>query len=203
MRKSSSLARSLLLLAAVAAGPARAQMPAPSTVDPKRATREQQSREASLRSAEVFTRRAPDSADARATAAEVRKDFARLQELRNEIAKPLVARAPLDLKAIVAKADEVNRRASRLKSRLLLYDAGTPAGAAATPAAEPVGEDRMQPSLVILCKTIDRFVASPVFETQGVVDVKASSEAGAELLRIIDLSDRIRRGAERARRGER
>jgi hypothetical protein len=184
-----------------AIGPALAQGPGalpPPTIDPKRSTREQQQREAGLRSAEVFVRGEPDTTEARSTIQQVRKDFGRLQELRNEIAKPLVARKPIDYGTVSAKTAEVVKRATRLKSLLVIMDSGDDGKPASV--AEPVPEPQLSESLVVLCKTIDRFVESPVFDMSGVVDVRASAVAGVELLRIIDLGERIRLGAERARR---
>lgn len=193
----------LALGVAMAAGTAvtLAQGPgAPVVIDPKHSTREQQAREATLRSAEVFIRPEVDSSAAKAAIAQVRKDFGRLQELRNEIARPLVARKPLDYAAISSKTAEVVKRATRLKSVILISD--PPVAGSPVSDSDPVAEEHMSESLVVLCKTIDRFVENPVFGMSGVVDLHESEVAAVELLRIIDLGERIRLGAERARRGK-
>jgi len=172
----------------------------PVTIDPKRATREQQAREASLRSAEVYIRPERDSSSAKASIDQIRKDFGRLQELRNELAKPLVARQALDYGAVSSKTAEIVKRATRLKTLLLVSDPVE----ATKPAADatPVSEEHMSESLVVLCKTIDRFVENPVFDVSGTVDLHESETAAVELLRIIELGERVRLGAEQARRSK-
>lgn len=42
---------------------------------------------------------------------------------------------------------------------------------------------------------IIRFVKNPVFKDAGVVDAKDSAQAGRDLQRIIEFSDRIRRSS--------
>jgi hypothetical protein len=188
-------------LAVGAAGGALAQMPKPAppvdAIDPRHETRNQQQREAGLRSAElvVFGART-DPREVEAAVAKVKGDFARLQVLRNDIVRRLAAGERPDYKAFARTAAEINKRANRLKTLLVLYG---PETAADKQRAEPaeVDGDHMSRALVTLCKTIDRFVESPVFDLQGVIDVDASAKAGGDLLSIIDLSEGIRRGAER------
>ena len=148
----------------------------------------------------MVVRGTPDTAESRAAAGQIRKDFERLQVLRNEIARALVARQTLDYKSIQGKAAEINKRASRLMTALLVANVdGSDANKDSSDPAARIDESHLDRSLVVLCKTIDRFVENPVFDLNGVVDVNDSTKAGGDLLDVIELSDDIRRAAEHLR----
>jgi hypothetical protein len=135
---------------------------------------------------------------AAAAAEEVKQDFTRLQILRNELVRHLKAEGPLDLKAVAERAGEVNKRAKRLRARLVL---DVSAGAEDAGPADDLDADRLRDALVRLCKTIDRFTENPVFDLDGVVDVQQSTKAGADLLSVVELSASIKKNAERLRKG--
>jgi hypothetical protein len=192
--------RSATVLALVLcfAGTALAQQmspPSPETIDPKRATRESQEREAGLRSAEMVTTTPTDKRGVQSAVDEVKQDFKHLQILRNQIVRHLTANGPLDYKALAGETAEINKRANRLKTRLVLY--GPKDDDKEHKDEVEIGDDRMSTALVTLCKRIDSFVENPVFDLQGVVDVKQSAKAGGDLQTIIQLSAGIRRTAER------
>jgi hypothetical protein len=184
------------LLVAGLACPALAQQPR--NPDPKGPTRERQGREAALRSAERVLRPSADPMSAAAAAEEVKQDFTRLQILRNELVRHLKAEGPLDLKAVAERAGEVNKRAKRLRARLVL---DVSAGAEDAGPADDLDADRLRDALVRLCKTIDRFTENPVFDLDGVVDVQQSTKAGADLLSVVELSASITKSAERLKKG--
>lgn len=192
-----------VVLTVVVADTVHAQQTTPGTTtqgspDPFRDMRERRQREAQLRSVETRLR---ESARRRGVAAEaalkqVNEDFARIQVLHNEIVRDLSAHSVPDRRLVAEAAAEIHKRAMRLKKFLL------PDGLEATPKetpkemkeqrAEPT-DDQMRDALVKLCRRIENFVENPMFNASGVVDVEQSARAGSDLLRIIQLSDSIKR----------
>lgn len=181
------------------AGAARAQQlpsQAPVVKDPKAGTRQQQDREATLRSAEVDA--ALDKAKERRTEINIeriKQDYKRIQVLRNEVAHIAIAGGPFDYKAIAERAESINKSAERLKTNLL------PKAAEAKPpgqkAAAEFNENEMRGALVRLCKLIDRFVENPSLKNPDVTDAQHVVRAGNDLLSILELSGHVRRSAEK------
>ncbi|HWS56091.1 MAG TPA: hypothetical protein VN228_18265 [Pyrinomonadaceae bacterium] len=190
-------------LLALAAG-ARAQ-PRPPAGPPENTgrnpmveVRSRQQREAMLRNTEMLRASKPGSSRSFEAAAEqVREDFRRIQLLRNNVARHVLSGRPLDYKFIAGEAEEINKRAGRLKSHLVREAA-----------PEEKKEERqheladadVRDALVRMCQRIDSFTESPVFKTLDVVDVEQSAKAGRDLLDVIQLSGDIRRAAERLRK---
>src|SRR5207249_10672784 len=87
----------------------------------------------------------------------MKEDFTRIQVLRNDIARNLVAHKPLDYRLISEQTAEINKRASRLNVYLRAH------------VAEDEKEDRlaelkkdeMISALVRMCKLIDSFTENP------------------------------------------
>jgi hypothetical protein len=186
-------------LAAMLAGVAAARQgsgppPRPDMGAMKRAEMAERERTARLRTGGLVSRADVDKRQSEASAKAVSQDFRDLQLLRNDIARHLVAGGPIDYGLVADKSGEIHKRANRLKTRLMpagVEQAGAEQGAEARLEAE-----RMTGALVSLCKLIDRFSKNPVFDMQGVVDVKESTQAGADLESIIELSEAIRKGAQ-------
>lgn len=171
---------------------------APSAKDLKGKQREREQREAMLRTSE--TRVAVEKIDERRLEAEiekVREDFRRIQIVRNEMVRNLLAKKPLDFKLISDETAEINRRSERLRKFLM------------PPVAEEEVEEKradsqiefdktdMEEAMVRLCNLIANFIDNPVLKTPGKVDVEESVKAGGDLLSIIELSGNIKRIAER------
>jgi len=182
------------------AGAAAAQGPQPrdarpSITDPKSAARDRQGREAALRNSILVSRRETDQRFAKAAAEQVGQDFKRIQILRNNIARHLLSGRPLDFKFIAGETREVNKRAGRLREHLLPQ---APEGADEKQKSSPAfAREQLEGALVTLCLRIDSFTENPVFKNLDVVDVGQSAKARGDLLTIIQLSDRIKEGAER------
>lgn len=169
---------------------------APADASPRREMQDKQSREFHLRNAETQAT-APAVNQKRLLEAidQLKQDFKRIQLVRNEIVDNLMAKKPLDFKLISEQAEEINKRASRLKMYLM----------------PPVPEDKakelktqidytgkeMEGALVRLCNLIYNFTQNPILKNPALVDVQQSAKAGSDLLRIIDFSDNIKRSAER------
>ncbi|HKC64233.1 MAG TPA: hypothetical protein VKB86_11370, partial [Pyrinomonadaceae bacterium] len=169
----------------------------PGVVNPKGETDAQTSREATLRSAEM-----PASADQsnqrRLVAAldQMKLDFKRIQLIRNDMIDEILANKPFNYKRIAEQTAEVNKRANRLKGFMM----------PAKPEDKKKGEtenqvelnsDEVKASLIKLCNLIRSFTNNPMFKDLGALDLKESSKANGDLLSIIEISENVRRNAER------
>src|SRR5437899_7969367 len=92
-----------------------------------------------------------------AAIANMKEDFTRIQVLRNDIARNLVARKPLDYKLVSEQTAEINKRANRLN----LYLRAHVAEGEKENNAPDLKSDEMISALVRLCKLIDRFIDTP------------------------------------------
>jgi hypothetical protein len=178
---------------------AQAQQTGPPPVgnrDPFAEARERQQREAQLRSAEILGGvKKTDTRSAEAAAEQIREDFKVIQIRRNNLVRHLLSEKPFDYKFIAGETEEVNKRASRLKTHLLRE----------VPEDEKKGQEKqveisdaqMKDALLTMVKRIDSFTENPLFKVPGVVDVQQSAKANRDLRHIILLSDGIRKTAER------
>jgi hypothetical protein len=191
-------AASIALFAAVAAS---AQGPppgadAPGLRNPKGDTDAQTNREAKLRSAEVgATAEELNKQRLLAGIEQTKQDFKRIQLVRNDIVDDIVAKKPFDFKQMYERADEVNKRAVRLKSYLM---PPTPEGEK-KPEEKEVSytEEELKGALVKLCNSIYSFTGNEMFKNPGTLDTQKSLKAGADLLNIIELSNNIKRSADK------
>ena len=191
-------AASLLL---VAVGAAFAQGPppgagAPGFKNPKGEEDARTNREAKLRSGEVGAN-AEELNKQRLMAGieQTKQDFKRIQLVRNDMVDDIVAKKPFDFKQISERAEEVNKRAVRLKSYLM---PPTPEGEKKPEEKEVVyTEEELKGALVKLCNTIYSFTANEMFKNPGTLDADKSLKAGADLLGVIELSGAIKRSADK------
>ncbi len=185
----------LLIVATNAASAGQSGRPA-GAPDLKRGQREREVRETMLRKSELGA--AVETRDQKridAAIKQVKEDFRQIQVVRNEMVRNLLAEKPLDYKLISVEAEEINKRADRLKIYLM----------PPIPDDREKGEknhvefndDEMKGALIRLCNQIASFIENPVLKNPGTVDVEQSTKAGGELLSIIELSGNIKRSAER------
>jgi hypothetical protein len=190
-----------LLLCGV--NPLYAQQPppgSPSVKDPKFDTLERQNREATLRSAELPPAMAKTDEQRIAAAVEkIKEDFRRIQIVRNEVARAVLANKPFDYKFVLDETAEVNKRAERLKSYLSPASPEKDKTQAKDEGAAPaeLSEKDMKGALARLCHLIDAFVEDPALKNPRTIDLKQSMKIGVDLLGIMDLSNRIMQAAEK------
>src|SRR4051794_20421288 len=176
---------SLIIIAAVATS---AQGPpgvgAPPIINPKGDTDAQTNREAMMRSAEVgATSEELNKQRLIAGIEQTKQDFKRIQLVRNDMVDDIVAKKPFDFKQVSERADEVNKRAVRLKSYLM----------PPTPESEKKPEEKevsyteeeLKGALVKLCNSIYSFTGNEMFKNPGTLDAQKSMKAGADLISII------------------
>jgi hypothetical protein len=162
--------------------------------NPMREERERQTSEARLRTAETG---AAEDAERqkliRAAISNVKQDFTRIQILRNDIARNLVARKPLDYNLITVQTAEIHKRAERLN---VYMSARTPETKAQDNSTQLASQE-MTDALVELCQLIDSFTENPALKNAATVDAKSENakkekaKADADLLAIIKLSETI------------
>ena len=137
-----------------------------------------------------------------AAIANMKEDFTRIQVLRNDIARNLVARKPLDYKLISEQTAEINKRTNRLNVYLRAHAAADEKENATT---ELKTED-MIGALVRLCKLIDSFTENPALKNVATLDSKEiakakenKANADRDLLAIIKLSSVLQKKSENLR----
>ncbi len=132
-----------------------------------------------------------------ATKKRLSRDVGRLRALRDEMAEHVASGRPLDYVTIVKQTGEVNKRARRLKSWLVLVKA--------PPRGEKIEIDAacMPDTLSTLCARIDSFAAAALFDSEEEYDARKSAQASADLQAIVALSDGIRQSAGRLERARR
>jgi hypothetical protein len=188
-----------IVLFAVAAAHAQGPPPgtgSPAVINPKGDTDAQTNREAMMRSAEVgATTEQLNNQRLLAGIEQTKQDFKRIQLVRNDMVDDIVAKKPFDFKQISERAEEVNKRAVRLKAYLM----------PPTPEVEKKPEpkeilytdEELKGALVKLCNTIYNFTGNEMFKNPGMLDAEKSMKAGADLLSIIELSSNIKRSADK------
>ncbi len=195
----------LLLVAMTGAALAQGGPPAgtgpPANNNPNLESRTREKRESTLRSAELDAAvEKRNQQRLEAVIVQVKEDFSRLQIIRNEIARNLVARKPLDYHLISDQTAEINKRANRLKIYMMPR---APEDKEKEPKNPPaLNSENMTGALVRLCKLIDSFVENPALKNevnaQQLENAKADkARADSDLLSIVELSNDLQKGAER------
>jgi hypothetical protein len=197
------------ILFLVVATPTSAQSTPPLGAGPpaiKNAKLEEQKREvreARLRSAEMEAGEvAENQKRIQAAIANMKQDFSRIQVLRNDIARNLVAHRPLDYNLVMAQMSEINKRTHRLNVYML---AQAPEHREQDNKMDPDSED-MIAALVKLCKLIDSFTENPTLKDAAMINAKGNekakenkAKADGDLLAIIKLSESIQRKSDSLR----
>jgi hypothetical protein len=121
----------------------------------------------------------------------MKEDYKRIQVLRNDIARGLVARKPMEYKLVAEQTAEINKRASRLN---LYMQARVPEEGKPN-SADELNSEEMVGALVKLCKLIDSFTENPALKNAATVDSKDAAKskeekanADRDLVAIIKLS---------------
>ena len=127
----------------------------------------------------------------------IKTDFTRIQVLRNDIARNLVARKPIDYKLVSQQTEEINKRARELKIYMMahLSEDKKDSEEVVLKSEDVVG------ALVNLCKLIDSFTENPALKNtvnaKDIDQAKADrTKADKDLLAIIQLSESIRNTSE-------
>jgi hypothetical protein len=183
------------------AAPSLAQSGAPPGAGPppiisiKREEHGRRASEAKLRSAELEAgAEAESQKHIQAAIANMKQDFTRIQVLRNDIARNLIARKPLDYNLITEQTAEINKRAHRLNVYMLAHAPEDKE----TKDPSDLKSEEMSGALVRLCKLIDSFTDNPALKNAATVNSKEiekakedKARADRDLLAIMKLSESI------------
>ena len=175
----------------------------PLDINPKRGEQVRQLSEARLRSAEMEAGEAAENQKrVQAAIANMKQDFTRIQVLRNDIARNLVAHKPLDYELITNQTAEINKRAHRLN----VYMLARPPENKEPDNKSDVQSEEMVAALVKLCKLIDSFTENPALKNAATIDAKErdkakedKAKADEDLLAIIKLSESIQKKSDSLR----
>jgi len=137
-----------------------------------------------------------------AAIANMKEDFTRIQVLRNDIARNLVVRKPLEYKLVAEQTAEINKRANRLN----VYMRARAVEDEKQNNSPELKSEEMIGALVRLCKLIDSFTENPALKNAATIDSKEigkakedKANADRDLLAIIKLSARLQKKSENLR----
>jgi hypothetical protein len=178
----------------------------PANNNPKLEDRARQLHESGLRSVEMDAANESETEKhIEAAIVTMREDFTRIQVLRNDIARNLVAHKHLDYDLISHQTGEIYRRASQLNLFMMAHAAEDKEQSDLLEGAS----EEMIGALVRLCKLVDSFTENPSLKNAATVDAKEiekakidKANADKDLLAIIKLSDRIRKKSDSLRSGK-
>ena len=199
--KSSAGLLAVAMVSLCLAGTTMAQKPAgagpPPNNNPNLDDRARQVDEGRLRSAEAdIGNDEKNQKLVQAAIVNMKEDFSRIQVLRNDIARNLVAHKPLDYSLVSEQTAEINKRASRLN----VYMRAHAAEAEKENNLPELKSEEMIGALVRLCKLIDSFTENPALKNAATIDSKEvakakenKADADRDLLAIIKLSNSLQK----------
>lgn len=201
VKKQNAIARaailfSLMIFPALAAAQSRPNPP--TRGNPMGATgdsvRESRERDMNIRRMELEKERdqKPIFEVSKETTKQVLEDFEQLQSINGAIMRDYSAGLAPDYKHISEAMADINKRAARLNTNLLLpsTDEGSPAQVSHS------GKQNRSP-LLDLNDLIYGFVTNPIFKNRDTIDIELGRQAKRDLQRIITLSDAISKSADR------
>lgn len=174
----------------------------PPNNNPNIDTRQRQLDENRLRSAELNLG-AEEGNKKRLEAAilNMKEDFTRIQILRNDIARNLIAQKPLNPKLLSEQTAEINKRASRLNVYMRAHTEEEKENN-----LPELKSEELVDALVRLCKLIDSFTENPALKNAATVDSKEiakakenKANADRDLLAIIKLSGSLQKKSDSLR----
>ena len=124
---------------------------------------------------------------------QIRKDFLRIQIIDDALKKERVGTNGPHPKVVSGYVADIKRRSERLKDNLSLPKVDT----TSDPSPSPETMEHLRLRLEDLSKSIDSFVANPIFESAKIVNTNLSIQASKDLEQIIAVSKEIKRTSDR------
>lgn len=128
----------------------------------------------------------------------IKDDFRDLQSLNNKMMADAWMQDALDYSAITDMVSKIRSKANDLKEGLSLPESENSQTALKTPAVTTDRQFREQ--LLLLDKTLMRFVTNPVFQAANTVDVNLAKKASNDLEQVISLSFDLKQNALKLRK---
>jgi len=128
----------------------------------------------------------------------IKGDFRDLQALNNKMMADAWMQDALDYAAVADMVSKIRGKANDLKDGLSLPESENSQTEVKTPPVTTVRQFREQ--LLLLDKTLMRFVNNPVFQAANTVDVDLAKKASADLEQVISLAVDIKQNAQKLRK---
>lgn len=130
---------------------------------------------------------------------QIKEDFERIQFINREMMKSVFAANLVNFEQILKTTIEIRKRAARLRANLAYPEPDhRPNAGKGQPSTE---KDDIKLLLTNLDQSIMSFVMNPIFQLQQqVVESRLAMKATSDLMDIIELSDTIKKHAERLER---
>ena len=126
----------------------------------------------------------------------IKDDFRDLQSLNNKMMADAWLQDTIDYSSIAEMVSRIQNKGTDLKEGLSLPESEKPA-ALKMPTVTTVRQFREE--LLLLDKTIMRFVTNPVFQAANTVDVNLAKKASDDLEQIISLTSDLKQNAQKLR----
>ncbi|HEY6803070.1 MAG TPA: hypothetical protein VI306_05765 [Pyrinomonadaceae bacterium] len=126
----------------------------------------------------------------------IKEDFRDLQSFNNKMMADAWMQGALDYSAIADMVSKIKGRANSLKSSLTLPEPEK--SNASLPTVTTVRQFREE--LLLLDKTVMRFVNNPVFQAANGLDVNQAKTASEDLDRVLSLTDDVKQNAQKLRK---
>ena len=187
---------SMLVISIGCWGAFSAPIAAQSAGDPAKAQmQEMNRREMQLDNGIGEKARPNDPKRAQAMMDQVSEDFQRLLTRHNELVRAIAANQSLNYQFISDAMGEIKKRSTRLQSSLKLPKPETATEDSKTESALIGMETKDE--MILLCKQIESFVKNPIIEKPGTVDAQALDKARKDLQSIVELSDVMKKEADK------
>jgi len=128
----------------------------------------------------------------------IKDDFRDLQSLNNKMMADAWMQDAVDYSAVADMVSKIRGKANDLKEGLSLPQSENQQTALQTPTVTTVRHFREE--LLLLDKTIMRFVSNPVFQAANTVDVNLAKKASEDLEHVIVLTLDLKQNAQKLRK---
>ena len=128
----------------------------------------------------------------------IKDDFRDLQALNNKMMADAWMQDALDYAAVADMVSKIRGKANDLKDGLSLPESENSQIEVKMPAVTTVRQFREE--LLLLDKTLMRFVNNPVFQAANTVDLDLAKKASADLEQVISLTVDIKQNAQKLRK---
>ena len=128
----------------------------------------------------------------------IKDDFRDLQSLNNRMMADAWSQDALDYSAIADMVSKIRGKANDLKDSLSLPEPEKLPAASNAPTVSTVRQFREE--LLLLDKTIMRFVNNPVFQAANAVDLNLAKKASDDLKQVISLTLDLKQNAQKLRK---
>ncbi|HET6976130.1 MAG TPA: hypothetical protein VFI24_07400 [Pyrinomonadaceae bacterium] len=128
----------------------------------------------------------------------IKDDFRDLQSLNNKMMADAWLKDSLDYSSIADMVSRIRGKANDLKGSLSLPESGNSQTALKPTTVTTVRQFREQ--LLLLDKTIMRFVNNPVFQTANMMDINEAKKASDDLEQVLFLTVDLKQNAQKLRK---